>query len=288
MSENEETLLPGLEEEYSLTSRQIQKYQADGHIYLKGVCSAAETALYRKAITEIYPAFTPESYPPGEREFYGVERAFPTVMNMWEKSRKVRRFSLARRFAKIAADLMGVDRLRLYHDSAIFLEIGGGAIPWHQDSPYMLQTDPDMTMTMWMPLVDLPAELGSMRFMSGSHLLKADKHTNLLLQSYRKGLSEVHYGAMPAGDATFHSGLTLHYAAANTTNIVREVATIIYIADNLKIVEPDTEARAYHLRRIFPGMKAGDPAVSPWTPLVFDRYAELQARPDAQPERKED
>ncbi|MFS0836941.1 phytanoyl-CoA dioxygenase family protein [Paenibacillus sp. 1P03SA] len=264
----------GLNSEYILTDEQISRYRRDGHAYLEKVCSAEEVKAYRRAVTEIYSSFTADSYPPDEREFYGVERAFPTVMNMWERSSKVRAFTFARRFARIAADLMGVDRLRLYHDSAIFLEPGGGAIPWHQDSPYMLQMDPDMTMTMWMPLVDLPAELGSMRFMSGSHELPSDKGTNLLLQAYRKGLAEVHYGAMPAGDATFHSGLTLHYAAANRTPIVREVATIIYVADNLRIVEPDTEARAYHLRRIFPGMKPGDTAVSPWTPLVFDRFAE--------------
>ena len=39
------------------------------------------------------------------------------------------------------------------------------------------------------------------------------------------------YGAMKAGDATFHAGWTLHGAKPNPTPNMREVMTVIYYPD---------------------------------------------------------
>ena len=80
----------------------------------------------------------------------------------------VKEFVLAGRFAGIAARLMGVERVRLYHDQALFKEAGGGITPWHQDQHYWpLATD--KTITMWMTLADINADMGTLRFASGSH-----------------------------------------------------------------------------------------------------------------------
>ena len=51
--------------------------------------------------------------------------------------------------------------------------------------------------------------------------------------------------AMAAGDASFHSGWTLHHAPGNATDRMRAVMTIIYFADGTRIAptregsEPD-------------------------------------------------
>ena len=63
---------------------------------------------------------------------------------------------------------MGVDGVRLYHDQALYKEPGGGFTPWHQDQTYW-PLDTTHTITMWMPLLDIPPNVGSMRFASGSH-----------------------------------------------------------------------------------------------------------------------
>lgn len=44
----------------------------------------------------------------------------------------------------------------MYHDQALFKEPGGGPTPWHQDRFYSPLTT-ENTVTMWMPLVDVPA-----------------------------------------------------------------------------------------------------------------------------------
>jgi ectoine hydroxylase-related dioxygenase (phytanoyl-CoA dioxygenase family) len=111
------------------------------------------------------PRLNRQSLPLDQRE-YG--QAFIQISNLWEESESVRRFVFARRFAKIAADLMGVSGGRIYHDQALFKEPGGGHTSWHQDQIYW-PLDTSNTITMWMPLVDIPNEVGTMTFVSGSH-----------------------------------------------------------------------------------------------------------------------
>src|SRR5947209_7477366 len=84
-----------------------------------------------------------------QRDTYG--KAFLQIMNLWERDEAVRRFALARRFGKIAADLMGVDGVRIFHDQALYKEPGGGFTPWHQDHIYW-PLDTNNTITLWMPL----------------------------------------------------------------------------------------------------------------------------------------
>src|SRR6185295_6998121 len=79
----------------------------------------------------------------------------------------VRRFVCAPRFARVAALLLGVCGVRLYHDQALFKEPGGRPTPWHRDQ-YYWPLDTDDTVTMWMPLVDVSLEMGPMTFASGS------------------------------------------------------------------------------------------------------------------------
>jgi hypothetical protein len=57
-------------------------------------------------------------------------------MNLWPKDEGIRRFVLPRRFGRVAADLLGVKGVRVYHDQAFLKEAGGGITPWHQDQHY--------------------------------------------------------------------------------------------------------------------------------------------------------
>src|SRR2546430_6924304 len=172
--------LPDLSHEYALSAGRITRYQRDGHILLRRVASPAEVAAYRPAIVDAAMRYNTETRPLHERDTYG--KAFLQIMNLWERDEAVRHFVLARRFGKIAADLMGVDGVRILHDQALFKEPGGGFTPWHQDQIYW-PLDTDNTITMWMPLVDIPAEVGSMTFVSGSHALDHHEMTTISDQS---------------------------------------------------------------------------------------------------------
>ncbi|WP_214628469.1 phytanoyl-CoA dioxygenase family protein [Paenibacillus agaridevorans] len=265
-----------MQNEYPLSKEQTEKYQEDGHIFLTNVATPEEIAYYEEQITSIVMELNAHDKPVSERDTYG--KAFIQVGNLWQKSEEVKRFVLAKRFAKIAADLMGVEGVRIYHDQALFKEPGGGHTPWHQDQIYW-PLDTDKTITMWMPLVPIPQEVGTMSFASGSHKLGYVNKQTISDESHKtlgqfiegKGIPQVNYGAMSPGDATFHSGWTMHSAPGNPTKHMRKVMTVIYIADGLTVAEPDSKARESDMKSWFPGCKPGDLAASPLNPLVYSR-----------------
>ena len=267
--------LPSLAQDYPLTAEQIACYQRDGHILLRRVASAAEVAAYRPHISGAALRYSTETRPLHERNTYG--KAFLQVINLWERDEAVRLFVLARRFGKIAADLMGVDGMRLFHDQALYKEPGGGFTPWHQDQIYW-PLDTENTITMWMPLVDIPADVDSMTFVTGSHtldyqsMLSISDESEEVLQTYVESHNLPHstYGAMAAGDATFHAGWTMHRAPGNPTTIMREVMTIIYFADGARLLEHPHPLQEGDFVW-FPGCNSGDVAAGPRTPLVYTR-----------------
>lgn len=270
-------ILPDLSRDYDLQPDQIEELRRDGHVLLREVCSPDELAIYRAAIQKAAQRYNTETRPLEERDTYG--KAFLQIMNLWALDEAVEKFSMARRFAKIAADLMGVDGVRLYHDQALFKEPGGGPTPWHQDQ-YYWPLDTDNTITMWMPLVDIPLEVGSMTFGTGTHrggylgeLEISEKSDRVYEQMIAdKNIALKNYGAMKAGDATWHYGWTLHGAPANPTPRVREVMTIIYIADGARVTDPAGNLnRQDDLKNWMPGLAPGDLIDTRLNPLVYHR-----------------
>jgi hypothetical protein len=269
--------MPLLESDYALSPEQIVSYQRDGHLLLRGVCSPEETTAYRPAIVEAtYRHNWWETRKLEDRDTYG--KAFFKTGNLWLKDEIACRFVLARRFAKIAADLMGVEAVRIYHDQAILKEAGGGHTPWHQDH-YYWPLDTTNTITMWMPLVDVSAEMGTMIFATGSHkhgllghLIISDESEATFSQYIQEhGLTCAPAGAMAAGDATFHSGLMLHSAPGNPTDRCREVMAVIYFEDGVRLLEPDNPARESDRQGFFPDVKPGELCASDVTPVVYRR-----------------
>jgi len=276
LGNDHELNLLGLDREYTLTPEQIRLYQEKGHMLLRGVASDAVVDEYGTIISDLVRELNVQDKPLEERDTYG--KAFIQIGNLWEKDENVRQFVLARRFAKIAADLMGVEGVRIYHDQALFKEPGGGHTPWHQDQIYW-PLDTDHTITMWMPLVPISKQVGSMTFVSHSHrsgfinklVISDESHRTLKEYIEGKGLEQVNYGELAAGDATFHAGWTLHSAPGNPTDQMRKVMTVIYFAEGTKASEPDSQARRNDLMNWLPGCKPGDLANSPLNPLVYHR-----------------
>lgn len=266
--------LPTLSTDYPLTARQIEDYQSNGHVLLRAVCTKDEANTYAP-IFRLAVAEGSKSLPALEdRDAYG--KAFVQVMNLWREDERCKQFTLARRFAKIAAELMGAQAVRLYHDQALYKEPGGGHSPWHQDLTYW-PLDTDNTVTMWMPLVDISQNMGTMDFASGSHKsgYLGDSHIQFETDERWEAFIAEHafpvtnHGDMEAGDATFHTGLVLHDAVGNATGRLREVMTIIYFPDGTDILEPDNPYRQIDLETWIPGGTPGEPAASPLNPIVY-------------------
>ncbi len=263
-----------LADEYVLSKADIDRFNNDGWVLLRSVCSPEEIATYEVAIRSAALQHNRETRPLEERDTYG--KAFLQIMNLWRVHPKAAEFTLARRFASIAARLLKVDRVRLYHDQALFKEPGGGPTPWHQDG-FFWPLDQAKTVTMWMPLVDVPIEMGSMSFADGSHkggIISLEDGISDASEAFYeqyvcdRGLEVRTSGEMRAGDATFHTGLTLHKAPNNPTDRLREVMTIIYFADGQTIQEPKNDFQANDVASWFPGLKPGDLAASELNPVL--------------------
>ncbi|MEO5592297.1 MAG: phytanoyl-CoA dioxygenase family protein [Chitinophagaceae bacterium] len=266
--------LPSLNDFVTIDPFQVQAFQKNGHTLVKETLSADEAAIYRNVINEAAYKYNTEKRKLEERDTYG--KAFLQVMNLWEVDQQVKRFTLAKRFAKIAATLLGVPNVRLYHDQALYKESGGGLTPWHQDQYYWPLSTTN-TVTMWMPLMDINEEMGMLTFASQSH--KGGFVENVAISDESEALLENHIKdknftitrakSMKAGDATWHYGWTLHNASGNHSGVTREVMTIIYFADGAVVTDPQNEHQEADRKRWLSGFAPGSKAASALNPLLL-------------------
>lgn len=264
---------PDLNSEYRLTDAMVKEYQTKGHILLRSLASTSEIQFYRDAILDGVAKLNTERRKMEDRDTYG--KAFLQIFNLWRQNEILKKFVLAKRFGQVAAKLMGVERVRLYHDQALFKEPGGGHTPWHQDQFYW-PLDTNNTITMWMPLVDITEEMGIMRFASGSHQLGSvlsaaisDASEEFFQQFVNsKGYDVTGANKMSAGDATFHAGWTIHNAPGNKSKTMREVMTIIYFADNTRVLKPDHENRVKDHEVWLMSIPPGEMAASALNPVI--------------------
>ncbi|MEQ1605496.1 MAG: phytanoyl-CoA dioxygenase family protein [Pyrinomonadaceae bacterium] len=263
-----------LSDKYDLAEPDRLKFAADGHILLRSVATADEIAAFGPAIREAGFRYNDESRSIEERDTYG--RAFLQTTNLWEKDTAVRKFVFAKEFAQIAAALLGVEKVRLYHDQALFKEPGGGATPWHQDQ-YYWPLDTDRTLTMWMPLVDIDETMGMITFASGSHIkgpIGSQAISDESQARYESYVRDEQFTiskavSMNAGDATFHLGWTIHGAGENrSASRLREVMTIIYFADGAGIAKPRNENQIADLNAWLDGKEPGMLADGPLNPVL--------------------
>ena len=232
--------LPDLSDFKELPGDNISEFQTKGHTLVKGVLSEEEIEIYRPVIVGAADRYNTETRKLEDRDTYG--KAFLQIMNLWQVDADTKKFVFAKRLAKIAADLMGVENVRLYHDQALFKEPGGGPTPWHQDQ-YYWPIDTNNTITMWMPLVDIDVDMGMLTFASGSYTegavfnFEISDESESAFDDYVKAhkfpISRAK--TMKAGDATWHRGFTMHHANGNNSDKMREVMTIIYVADGARV-----------------------------------------------------
>jgi ectoine hydroxylase-related dioxygenase (phytanoyl-CoA dioxygenase family) len=261
------------DQDYLVGRDDISSFQRNGHVLLKNVLDPAEAELQRSVITRAAYQYNQEHRKLEDRDTYG--KAFLQITNLWEVDENVRPFTMARRFAKIAAQLLQVDRVRLYHDQALFKEPGGGHTPWHQDQFYW-PLDTKKTITMWMPLIAIDEEMGMLTFASGSHTSGLYANVEISDQSeaaINRFVKEKEYPIarptfMEAGDATWHSGWVMHAAPGNHSAKTREVMTIIYFADGARVAESMNEFQETDRNRWLKGIAAGLPAASDLNPVL--------------------
>ena len=266
--------IPEMAATVTVPPAQVEEFQRLGHTVVRGLASRDEVEAFRPAIEDAVRRATTRARPLDQRDTYG--RAFLQVPNLCASDAVARAFTFAARFARVAAELLQVDGVRLYHDQALFKEPGGGHTPWHQDQVYW-PLDSDRSITMWMPLVDVPADVGSMTFADGSHrhgdlgswVIGDESEAGFDALVRERGFVTSTHGAMRAGDATFHTGWTLHRAGSNPTDLLRSVMTVIYVADGIRVGPVDSPARQLDQMFWLGGAAPGSLVDGPGNPLLW-------------------
>ena len=264
-------MLHELNQPYSLTGDQIDRFQQDGYVKLKNVLSAATIAHYGPEIARVVQARNTQTLPMEERGTYA--KAFLQITNLWENDETVKEFVMARRLGQIAAELLGVKGVRMYHDQALFKEPSGGFTPWHADQFYWPLSS-DNSVTAWIPLQPVPLAMGPLSFCVGSQKIMTHRDLAISddseakidrsLKNYPKDTSPYELG-----EVSFHRGWTFHRAGPNTTNLMRGVMTIIYIDKDMVIAEPKNASQQNDLERWFPGGQVGGVADTPLNPIIY-------------------
>jgi ectoine hydroxylase-related dioxygenase (phytanoyl-CoA dioxygenase family) len=246
------TVAAELSEPYVLPASARRDFDADGFVHLPGVLSAPALARYEPAITGKVIELNTLHLPMEERSTY--QKAFLQIENLWRHDALVRELVFSRRLARIAAELLGVDGVRLYHDQALYKEAGGGVTPWHADQ-YYWPLAADRSVTVWIPLQDTPLEMGplafargSQRFSFGRDLPISDESEAALQEALSGQRFPLVQRPFALGDVSYHLGWTFHRAEGNTTPIPRRVMTIIYIDADITVAEPVNDfQRADHV-----------------------------------------
>lgn len=264
-----------LNKELKLDQDQIEFYRKNKFIKIKEVLDEDCIAHFNDVITNRVNSLSTENVPLEDRSTYG--KAFLQLMNLWVLDEEIKKLVQSKRLAHIAAQLMEVDGVRLYHDQALYKEAGGGITPWHADQYYWPLSN-DNTITAWIPLQETPLEMGALEFSAGSHKIEEGRDLMISDESEKVLSKKLKVTDFPhviepfdIGEISFHSGWIFHRAGANTTDQTRKTFTIIYMDEDMHLKEPENDNQINDWHTWCPGAKVNEVIDSPLNPILYSK-----------------
>jgi phytanoyl-CoA hydroxylase len=271
---------------YQLNKKQVEDYQSNGFIVIEDFLSPEELEHWRKAVTTAVLERGGRKIPGKEimigeadginedADYFG--KVFDQLLNLWQTNDQVKELMFDERLGKMAAQLAGVDGIRIWHDQALIKRPWANPTAWHLDTPFWSFSDKN-AISIWVALDDATLQNGCLFFIPGSH--KQTSFDKITIGRNMDGIFEVYpqlintptfAAQMKAGSCSFHNGLTVHGANANMTNGFRRAMTCAYMPDgNLFNGEPNILPESY-IRKL----KIGDPLNNDeQNPLIFHASA---------------
>lgn len=224
-----------------VTPEEVAFYQENGFIILRDFYTPDEVEAWR---TQVWNAVEQrgnlrilDGQPTANdsTDFYG--NVFIQRVNLWQDHAGVRDLMLDEHFGRIAADLEGVDGMRIWHDQTLIKQPWANQTSFHLDVCYWSFSSRHAT-SIWMALDDVTPQNGCLYFLPGSHKTARFENVgigpnmNALLAVYPewRGI-EPYCAEMKAGDVSFHNGLTAHAAGPNMTPRLRRAMTCGFMPD---------------------------------------------------------
>lgn len=256
---------------HHLTAEQIQSYQANGFVVVHDFLSPEELEHWRDAVTTAVKERAGLKIPGKDirigdddginedASYFG--KVFDQLLNLWQTNNAVKKLMFDERIGKMAAQLAGVDGIRIWHDQVLIKRPWANPTAWHLDTPFWSFSDRN-AISIWIALDDATLENGCLYFIPGSH--KQTKFDKITIGRNMDGVFDVYpqfrnsatkAAPMKAGSCSFHNGLTIHGANANMTNGYRRAMTCAYMPEgNVYNGEPNILPEEY-----LKELKIGDP-----------------------------
>jgi phytanoyl-CoA hydroxylase len=225
-----------------LAPEQIDSYRENGFLVVDSLLDADELAEWRAAVDhavserdERIPGQPSDAEDHDPNSYY--MNVFTQRVNLWQTSQRVRDLMLDSRLGRLAAQLAGVDGIRIWHDQALVKRPYGNPTGFHLDVPYWSFTSAQ-AITIWVALDDATLSNGCLYYVPGSH--QAQRFDNVDIGPELGALFDVYPEwrsvepvpcPVPAGGCTFHNGLTAHGAGPNLTTSPRRAMTCAYMPD---------------------------------------------------------
>jgi hypothetical protein len=254
---------------YELDPLAITHFNRDGYVKLKRVLSPGALALLRQETETSLRAELGEN----------PRLDFRSGEMMWLENEIFRQFVLSPRIAEIAAALMGVQRVRLYHDNALAKEPGCGRTPWHYDEEHFPIASKNVC-TVWIPLQAIPRNMGPLAFAVGMDTcrLVESVQSSRFDTSYDSTVSNIFAeqgvavddGPFELGEISFHHAQSFHTAGPNNTSESRMVLATTYFEDGACVVPAPTMISG-DWRKFMPDVDAGETIDSRYNPICSDR-----------------
>ena len=199
------------------------------------------------------------------------------IINIWEADDLFREHIYNPLVCQMAADLMGTDVVRVWHDQVQHKPpLVGGPTNWHQDHPYWPIIQPADLVSAWMALEDATIENGCMRMVPRSHLWGPHKGGTIgtnedFSPDYDPALIPpgetitVVPCEVKAGEVMFHHCLTWHGSPPNRSNKGRPAIAVHYMPGWTRY-EPGGGHLVEHHITVQPGeILQGDHFPTVWT-----------------------
>jgi ectoine hydroxylase-related dioxygenase (phytanoyl-CoA dioxygenase family) len=239
---------------FDISEEHIAAFQRDGFIKLKNLIEPAALGLLRQEMAAMFTAV-------GEK----MGSRFSSLEMMWETNAVIKQFVFSRRLAQLAASLLGVVKVRLYHDNGLAKQPGCGRTPWHYDAHHFPIATDDVC-TVWIPLQEIPESMGPLGFAKGMDLVEKvasipfnkfdTSYDQKIMACFRENNISVEASAFDLGEASFHHNFCFHTAGPNRTTTPRMVLATTYFADGARVIDAPHMVNG-DWRRFMPGIEPG-------------------------------
>jgi phytanoyl-CoA hydroxylase len=208
-----------------LTDEQLARFRADGFLVIENLLSADLAARVADRIDPLFHGQFETGIYPDEwhwRPGMSLPDITREICNGWKSDLTLASVALSSEIGRLTATLAGWNGARIGQDSVWMKPPGAKEVAFHQDGTYIsVYVTPAETLTCWIALDDVTADIGTIEYARGSHRWGAQTQ-----------LGEFH-----APDADYRAAM---YQAAQAAGVEPEIVPIEISAGSCVIHDGNT------------------------------------------------